>query len=213
MNDPCSPGQPGGYPSDCEILEGYRQRVRERSNMKNEIFSPVLLERAKNIQLLLLDVDGVLTDGTLLYSSSGEEYKPFNTQDGFGITLLHRAGLQTGIITARQSEMVKRRGEELKMAYLHQGTRKKIDAFREILKTSGKKPFEVAYMGDDWLDLALLQQVGLAAAPANGDREVREAVHYVTPRPGGHGAVRDLCTLLLTARGEYERLLREYSTR
>lgn len=213
MNEPCSPGQPGGYPSDCEILEGYRQRVRDRSKMKNVSFDPVLLERAKHINLLLLDVDGVFTDGTLLYSSSGEEYKPFNTQDGFGLTLLHQAGIKTGIITARQSEMVRRRGEELKMAYVHQGTRKKNDAFKEILKSSGMKPFEVAYMGDDWLDLVLLQQVGLAAAPANGVQEVKDVAHYVTPRPGGQGAVRDLCTLLLTARGEFDRLLGEYSGR
>lgn len=212
MTDPCSPNQPGGYLSDCEVMDGYRQKARERSeNAHLAGVSPLVLEKAANIRLLLLDVDGVLTDGTLLYSTSGEEYKAFNTQDGFGITLLHQAGVATGIITARKSEMVQRRAEELKMAHIHQGARKKNEAFRAIVKSTGLKPVEIAYMGDDWLDLALLQQVGLSLAPANGAEEVKERVHYVTPRAGGHGAVRDACNLILGARGELQKLLREYT--
>lgn len=212
MTEPCSPNLPGGYPSDCEVMDRYRQMARERGKKTDPAgVSQLVLEKAKNIRLLLLDVDGVLTDGTLLYSSSGEEYKAFNTQDGFGITLLHQAGIETGVITARQSDMVQRRAEELKMAHIYQGVRKKNEAFRGILKETGLKPFEVAYMGDDWLDLVLLQQVGLAITPANGADALQEMVHYVTPRPGGHGAVRDACTLILSARGELQKLLREYT--
>ena len=211
MTDPCSPSRPGEYPSDCELLEGYRQLARDRAtNGQSEDVSALVLEKATAIRLLLLDVDGVLTDGTLLYSSTGEEYKAFNTQDGFGITLLREAGIETGIITARISETVRRRGEELKITHLYQGIRKKNEAFREIVKKTGLKPFEIAYMGDDWLDLGLLRQVGLAIAPANGAEEVQRAVHYVTPRGGGHGAVRDACNLILRARGELDNLLRKY---
>lgn len=193
-------------------MEGYRRKARERGeNSLPTGASPLALEKAKAIRLLLLDVDGVLTDGTLLYSSSGEEYKAFNTQDGFGITLLHQAGIECGVITARRSEMVQRRAEELKMQHIYQGARKKNEAFRTILKNTGFKPFEVAYMGDDWLDLVLLQQVGLALAPANAAVEVKEKAHYVTPRSGGQGAVRDACDLLLAARGELPKLLQTYS--
>lgn len=212
MTEPCSPNLPGGYPSDCEVMDGYRQMARDRQeNPAPAGASQLVMEKARHIRLLLLDVDGVLTDGTLLYSSSGEEFKAFNTQDGFGITLLRQAGVETGVITARKSEMVQRRAEELKMAHIYQGARKKNVAYREILKATGLKPYEVAYMGDDWLDLVLLQQVGLSLTPANGADELKETVHYVTPRPGGHGAVRDACNLILSARGELHKLLREYT--
>lgn len=212
MTEPCSPKPPGEYLSDCDVMDGYRQKARERSEQSFPAsVSPLVLEKAKQTRLLLLDVDGVLTDGTLLYASNGEECKAFHTQDGFGITLLHQAGVETGIITARESDMVRRRAEELKMAHICQGTRQKMEAFRTILKKTGLKPVEVAYMGDDWLDLALLRQVGLSLAPENGAEEVREAVHYVTPRSGGHGAVRDACNLILAARGELRKLLHHYT--
>ena len=213
MSSPCSSSQPGSYPSDCEILEGYRTRAREKAHLSRESYDTRVLEKAKHIRILLLDVDGVLTDGTLLYASSGEEYKAFNTQDGFGITLLREAGVETGVITARQSAMVQRRAEELKMAHIYQGARKKVEPFTEIMKKTGVKPFEIAYMGDDWLDLPLLSRVGLAITPGNGAEELKERVHYITPRAGGQGAVRDACNLILTARGQLERLLKEYEQR
>lgn len=211
MSDSCQQSSPGGYPSDCEVIDGYRQRARKRAGGGlPENASERAVERAKSIKLLLLDVDGVLTDGTLYYSSNGEETKAFNTQDGFGITLLHQAGIETGIITARQSPMVERRANELKMAHIYQGFRKKNEAFKAILQATGLKPFEVAYMGDDWLDLILLQQVGLSITPANGVPELKERVHYVTERDGGAGAVRDACTLILAAQGELNRQLERY---
>ncbi len=201
---------PDTHPSDCEILAGYRARHEDKNQKHRQAFDRVLLERARNVRLILFDVDGVFTDGTLLYSSNKEEYKAFNTLDGFGITLLHEAGVATGLITARKSPMVQRRAEELKMTHIYQGVRPKTGAFREILEKTGYRPFEIAYMGDDWLDLPLLSKVGLAVAPANGADEVKEMVHFITPRHGGHGAVRDVCTLILTAKGLLERLLKKY---
>lgn len=212
MTDNCPPS-PTGYPSDCEILEGYRTRIRERDSRKTDPKRDLSLAKAKEIKLLLLDVDGVLTDGTLLYSGGGEESKSFNTQDGFGLRLLGEAGVDTGVITARQSEVVARRAEELHMRYIYQGIGNKNEAFKEIMRVSGLKPFQIAYMGDDWLDLVLLQQAGLALAPANGVPEVQEIAHFITERPGGAGAVRDACNLIIEAKNVALELLQKYKNR
>ena len=189
-------------------MEGYRTMARERDGRREDPYRQRALAKAKEIRLLLLDVDGVLTNGNLLYSTSSEESKSFNTQDGFGIRLLHEAGIDVGIVTARKSEVVARRAGELKMRYVYQGM-----AFKEIIKASGLKPVEVAYMGDDWLDLVLLQQVGLAIAPANGVREVKETAHFITERAGGAGAVRDACDLILEAKNLVAELLQKYRIR
>lgn len=212
MSGDCPPAPPG-YPSDCEVMEGYRTMARERESRQSEPHRERVFARAKEIRLLLLDVDGVLTDGTLHYSGAAGESKSFHTQDGFGIRLLQEAGVDVGVITARQSEIVARRAGELKMRYVYQGIRNKKEILKEILQVSGYRPFQVAYMGDDWLDLALLQQVGLALAPANAVREVREIVHFITERPGGAGAVRDACDLILDAKNLMAELLLKYTTR
>jgi 3-deoxy-D-manno-octulosonate 8-phosphate phosphatase (KDO 8-P phosphatase) len=212
MSDQC-PKSPTEYPSDCEILEGYRTRVRERASRLDDPIRLRALAKAKEIKLLLLDVDGVLTNGNLLYSSNGEESKTFNTQDGFGLRLLGEAGVATGIITARKSEVVARRAQELHLGYVYQGIQNKKEAFKEIVKDSGLKPYQIAYMGDDWLDLVLLQQVGLAIAPANGVREVKEIAHFITERSGGAGAVRDACDLILEAKNLLMELLQKYRIR
>ena len=181
--------------------------------MKNDPYRLRAMAKGRDIKLLLLDVDGVLTDGNLLYTGTREEGKSFNTQDGFGIRLLHEAGVETGIITARKSEVVARRAVELRMRYSFQGAPNKNEAFKEILKRSGLKPFEIAYMGDDWLDLVLLQQVGLAITPANGVKEVQEVAHFITERTGGAGAVRDACDLILDAKKQTKILLQKYKNR
>ena len=159
------------------------------------------LAKAKPIKILLMDVDGVLTDGSLIYSHEGQESKAFNTQDGFGLRLLQEAGLELGVITARSSEAVARRCANLKVRYIYQGAGNKLEAYKEILRQSGCKPFEIAYMGDDWLDLVLLTRAGFSAAPANGVREAQDAAHYTTEHSGGHGAVREICDLILEAKG------------
>jgi 3-deoxy-D-manno-octulosonate 8-phosphate phosphatase (KDO 8-P phosphatase) len=212
MSGQCS-HSPGDYPSDCEVLEGYRTIARERDSQANDPQRKRALAKAKEIKLLLLDVDGVLTDGNLLYSGSGEESKAFNTQDGFGLRLLREAGVQVGVITARTSAVVARRATELKMHYIYQGIGNKNDAFKEILKASGLKPYQIAYMGDDWLDLVLLQQVGLAVVPANGAREVKDIAHFITERTGGAGAVRDACDLIIEAKDLLMELLQKYKNR
>ena len=212
MSEQCSTS-PNGYPSDCEVLEGYRTMARKRGAQKNDPRYQRALAKAKEIRLLLLDVDGVLTDGNLLYSGESVESKSFNTQDGFGLRLLQESHIDVGVITARKSEVVARRASELKMKYIYPGAPNKTEAFKEILKVSGLQPFQIAYMGDDWLDLPLLQQVGLAAAPANAVKEVQETVHFITEQTGGKGAVRDVCDLILEAQKLTATLLQKYKSR
>ena len=212
MVDKCAASSTG-YPSDCEVMEGYRAMARDRGTRPDDPSRQRALAKAKEIRLLLLDVDGVLTDGSLLYSGTSTESKSFNTQDGFGIRLLQEAGIDVGIITARKSEVVARRATELKIRFSFQGMTNKNEAFKQIMKDSGLRPFEIAYMGDDWLDLVLLQQVGLAISPANGVREVQESAHYITEREGGAGAVRDACNLILEAQNLVAELLQKYRNR
>ncbi len=174
-------------------------------------YSSELVDRAEKIELLLLDVDGVLTDGTLLYTNADIESKTFHTQDGFGLRLLNDIGVATGVITARKSKVVARRAEELAMTHIYQGVQDKLTAFTEILAQTGLQQQQVAYMGDDWLDLKLLARVGLAVCPDNGVREIKDIVHFITPRRGGAGAVRDLCDLIITAKKLHQLLLQRYS--
>jgi len=214
MTDTCQPSTPGDYPSDCEITEGYRTMARNRTDAgEQDAQQKTALAKAASIRLLLLDVDGVLTDGSLYISDDGQESKVFNTQDGFGLRLLKEAGIDYGVITARLSESMTRRAQDLKMRYVFQGIANKLTAFKEILSQSGLKPFEVAYMGDDWLDLVLLTRVGFAAAPANAVPEVQSVAHFITRKPGGFGAVREICDFLLEAKGIKQQFLQSYMSR
>lgn len=205
-------GIPGGvYPTDCELTEALRQRAMTRNRpLERSSAWLAALAQARQVRLLLLDVDGVLTDGTLTFLGGGIEAKSFNTQDGLGITLLQESGVAVGIITARSSEVVERRAQDLKLAHVLQGQRDKLTAFETILKTTGLRPPQTAYMGDDLLDLPVINRAGLAAAPANAVAEVRQRVHYVTERPGGRGAVRELCDLILEAQGQLARMLARF---
>jgi len=212
MTDSGSCGIPGGqYPSDCEVLEGLRKRALARTEQDEHGYVwRNCLPLAKEIRLLLLDVDGVLTDGSIVYGNSGMELKTFNIKDGFGIRLLREAGVEVGIITARRSEAVERRAQDLKLAHLYQGVGNKIEAFSEILAAQKLIPQQVAYMGDDWLDLPLLSRVGLAVTVADAVAEIKAVAHYVTRREGGKGAVRELCELIIEAKGQREELLARY---
>ena len=199
-----------GHPSDCEILEQYRSRSQQRIKENNSPERKVLLAKAEPLQLLLLDVDGVLSDGSLIYTENGIEGKTFNTKDGLGIKLVQQCGIEVGLITARTSQLVQKRGEELGMKYIIQGVGNKLDTFKAILKQSLLKPFQVGYMGDDWIDLALLSRVGFAACPSNGVPEVRDICHFISTYRGGEGAVREVCDIIIQAKGCRDSLLHTY---
>ena len=166
--------------------------------------------RAKRIRLLLLDCDGVLTDGRLMLLPDGDEQKTFHARDGHGITLFHRAGLKTGIISGRSANVVERRARELGMAYVRQNALNKIKAFEELLTEANLTPTECAYVGDDVVDIPIMQRVELAAAVADATEETRQAAHYVTTHKGGRGAVREVIELILKAQGRWPELMKRY---
>jgi 3-deoxy-D-manno-octulosonate 8-phosphate phosphatase (KDO 8-P phosphatase) len=159
-----------------------------------------LAERCKNIKLLLLDVDGVLTDGSLYYGPNGEELKVFFVRDGYGLKLWHEAGYRSGIISGRNSDIVSFRAAELSMTYVYQGNDDKRAALTEILSASGVSADEIAYIGDDTLDIPIFERVGLAVAVADAVDEVKAAVNFVTKRSGGRGAVREVIDMLLASK-------------
>lgn len=162
-----------------------------------------LSERLRELRLLLLDVDGVLTDGRLVYGPEGDAGRLFNVRDGYGIKALQGAGLAVGIITGRRTEATARRAAELGLEEVWQGKRRKLPVWEEILERRGLKAEQAAYMGDDLLDLPLLERAGLAAAPADAVDEVLEAAHWTATRRGGEGCVRELCETILRARGAW----------
>lgn len=173
-------------------------------------YPPAVLAAAQKIKLLLLDVDGVLTDGRLYYGNSGEELKAFNIQDGLGIKLLQRGGIQVGIITGRRSTLLERRAEELTISPLIQGREDKWSALKEILQGMDIRPEEIAFMGDDLPDLAVINRVGLGVTPANANSAVANQAHWQTKKCGGDGAVREVAELILGAQEKLESLLATY---
>lgn len=162
------------------------------------------------MKLLLLDVDGVLTDGRIIYTSSGDELKFFDVRDGHGIKLLQRAGVKVGIITGRSSDLVARRASELGIEVVYQGQFNKVEALEEILADTGLSPEDVGYVGDDVVDLPVMRRVGFAASVADAHDLVKEAAHYVSPLPGGRGAVRDIVEFILRASGKWETVMSRY---
>ncbi len=155
------------------------------------------LSNLKHIKLLLLDVDGVMTDGGIYYSDSGGEFKKFNAQDGYGIVKLQRAGIQVGIITGRVSKIVKRRAEDLGITEVYQNLDNKIDAYESVKKKLNLADANIAYIGDDEFDLEVLKCVGFSASPADAIPVVTKNVHYVCTRSGGNGVVREVIELIL----------------
>lgn len=164
-----------------------------------------LLRRARAIRLVVFDVDGVLTDGLLTYGPSGEATKTFSVHDGHGLVLLRLAGLTTGILSARDSEVVRTRMRELGVRHVLQGWRDKAKGLETLLDTTGLEASQVAYMGDDVNDVPVLSRVGLAACPANARPEALAHAHFLATETGGRGAARALCELVLKAQGKWER--------
>ena len=169
-----------------------------------------LYTRASKIKLLLLDVDGVLTNGEIIITSSGEEIKIFSVIDGMGIKLLQKIGVGVGIISSRYSKVTALRAKELGITPVFQGKIEKLKIFEEILSRNNLTPEEVAYMGDDLVDLPILKRVGLAIGVPNACAPVNEYVHYVTSAPGGKGAVREVCELIIKAKGLWESVISSY---
>jgi 3-deoxy-D-manno-octulosonate 8-phosphate phosphatase (KDO 8-P phosphatase) len=173
-----------------------------------------ITELAANIRLLLMDVDGVLTDGKLynVPDPAGKmvETKAFDTQDGIALQWLSWKGIKKGVISGRVSPATEERCRQCHVEYVYQGHIEKIPLFEEILAASGLTPQQVAYVGDDLTDVVIMRRVGLAIAPANARPEVKRCAHLVTSSDGGRGAIREVCELLLQAQGHWDDLLRKY---
>jgi len=166
--------------------------------------------RAAHIKLLLMDCDGVLTDGHVWLIESGDEQKSFNVRDGLGLALWHRAGLKSGIISGRSSSCVARRASELNIEFVRQGGEDKLKHFEELLSQAGVEEREVAFVGDDLNDIPLMLRSEFAVAVADAAEETRAIAHYVTRAPGGNGAVRETIELILKAQGRWSELVRKY---
>jgi 3-deoxy-D-manno-octulosonate 8-phosphate phosphatase (KDO 8-P phosphatase) len=167
--------------------------------------------RAAQVKLLLMDCDGVLTDGRITLIEDGDELKSFHTRDGHGLVMLHRAGLRSGIISGRTARAVEWRARDLGIEFVRQGALDKIAVFEELLATAGVEASEVCYVGDDVVDIPLMRRAGLGVAVADATPDTREAAHYVTKLPGGFGAVREVCELILMAQGRWAELMRRYT--
>jgi len=173
-------------------------------------FAPELLLRAQGIRVAFFDVDGVLTDGGLYIGESGESLKRFNTLDGHGLKLLQRAGIMPAVITGRDSPALRVRLQALDIRHVHYGTEDKRPAAELTLRALGLDWSQAAAIGDDWPDLPVMRRCAFACAPVNAHAEARACAHHVTQVPGGSGAAREFCDLLLVAGGRYAELLQEY---
>lgn len=169
-----------------------------------------IMAAAQQVRLLILDVDGVLTDGSIILDNEGNEFKSFNVRDGHGIKMLIRAGVKVAIITGRHSKVVDRRARELGITEVFQRCHIKTVAYEHLLEKFGVSDREVAYVGDDIVDLSILSRAGLPVAVADAAEEAKGAAHMVTANRGGRGAVREVCDLILKAQGRWASILDEY---
>ncbi|EEF80998.1 3-deoxy-D-manno-octulosonate 8-phosphate phosphatase [Methylophaga thiooxydans] len=163
-----------------------------------------ILEKAKKIKLVVFDVDGVLSDGRIIIGDDGQEYKAFHSRDGHGMKLLQYTGVEIAIITGRTSKTVEHRMNGLGIKHVYQGKRVKLPVFEQLINELGLTPDECAYVGDDWVDLAIMSRVGLAVAVQDADRVVKKHAHWITPSKGGHGAARELCELIMEGQGNLQ---------
>jgi len=171
---------------------------------KFKIQSSKVKEKAKKIKLIIFDVDGVLTDGGIILDSKNNEFKMFHVRDGHGIKMLNKAGIKVAIITGRNSGVVKRRAKELGITELHQGIFRKSDVYDSLLKKYKFKDEEVAYMGDDVVDVKLLKRVGLPAVPADAVEEAKKWAVFISTKKGGRGAAREFIELILKSSGLWD---------
>ena len=174
------------------------------------MISGEVVEKAKRVKMLIVDIDGVMTDGRIVYSIYGDELKFFDVTDGFGISLLNRAGIKTVIITAKKSRIVKHRARDLKVAKAYQGFLDKLIPIEKLLKEFKIAPEEICFMGDDLPDVPVLKRVGLAVSVPNALDEVRAIAHHITSKAGGRGAVREVCDLLLKSQNKWDEATSKY---
>ena len=167
-------------------------------------------DRAKKIKLLLLDVDGVLTDGKIIISTSGRETKNFSVRDGLGIILLKMTGIKCAILTARSSRLVRLRARQLGIDKVYE-KHYKLELFGKIMTEFSVSPDEICYAGDDLIDIPILKRVGLAVSVPDGVREAKDTAHFITKAPGGNGAVREVCELILKAQDKWAHATRRYN--
>lgn len=172
-----------------------------------------VVEKAKKLKLLILDVDGVLTDGKLFFDNEGNEYKSFHAQDGHGIKLLRQTGVEVAVISGRKSKSVELRMKNLGIEHVYQGHENKIAAFNEIIEKIGITPKQAAHVGDDVIDLPIMIRAGLAIAVSDANFAVKQRADWCTTLPGGQGAVREVCDFIMQAQGSYDQILNAYLTR
>jgi 3-deoxy-D-manno-octulosonate 8-phosphate phosphatase (KDO 8-P phosphatase) len=169
-----------------------------------------VLEKAQKLKLLILDVDGVLTDGRLFFDNQGNEYKCFHARDGHGIKLLRQTGVEVAIISGRKSNSVTLRMQNLGITHVYQGYENKISAFNDIIAKTGINPEQIAHVGDDLLDLPIMSRVGLAIAVHDANFAVKQRADWCTESSGGLGAVREVCDFIMQAQGSFDDVLSAY---
>lgn len=173
----------------------------------------LIQKKAKKLKLLILDVDGVLTDGRLFFDNQGNEYKSFHARDGHGIKLLRQTGVEVAVISGRKSSSVALRMKNLGIEHVYQGHENKIAAFNEVIEKLGITPEQAAHVGDDLLDLPIMIRVGLAIAVNDANFAVKQRADWCTTLPGGLGAVREVCDFIMQAQGSFDEVLNTYLTR
>jgi len=169
-----------------------------------------ILEKARKLRLLILDVDGVLTDGKLFFDNQGNEYKTFHAQDGHGIKLLRKTGVEVAVISGRKSTSVELRMKNLGINYVYQGYEDKRGAFAELIDNLGITPEQAAHVGDDLPDLPIMSRAGLAIAVNDANDTVKQHADWCTKRSGGHGAVREVCDFIMQAQGHFDDIVNDY---
>lgn len=169
-----------------------------------------ILQKAANIKLVIFDVDGVLTDGSLFIGDDGQEYKAFHSKDGHGMRMLQDSGVDIAIITGRVSKVVEHRAKDLGIRHVYQGKRDKLPAYKELMQHVGLQDEEVAYVGDDVVDLPVMCRVGLAICVQDGHPFVKQHAHWITEHNGGRGAGRDVCEMIMQAKGLLHEKLQSY---
>lgn len=169
-----------------------------------------VIEKARKLKLLILDVDGVLTDGKLFFDNQGNEYKAFHARDGHGIKLLRQTGVEVAIISGRKSSSVALRMQSLGIAHVYQGHENKLAAFNEMIEKLNISPEQAAHAGDDLLDLPIMMRVGLAIAVNDANFAVKQRADWCTTLPGGQGAVREICDLIMQAQGHFDEVVNAY---